>query len=198
MAALRRYRSSTDPATRQPGEIEMQFRGRSAVQFALFTIPLILTIGCSTHPQADYSKLGLVEVAGVISLDGQPMPQAAIFFYQDNGSYSYGITDQSGHYVAMFNSEKSGVIPGLKQIEISTVHSPVPGGLSGGQGADAADGEDTVAEEEDPDLPAKQRRKGEKIPACYNAQGILKVSIEKSDRGLDFDLKSDCSTTGPT
>lgn len=176
----------------------MQVSGRSAIRFALFTIPLILTAGCSTRPQADYSKLGLVEVAGVISLDGQPVPQAAIFFYQDNGSYSYGITDQSGHYVAMFNSEKSGVIPGLKQIEISTVHSPIPGGLSGGREGGEADSEDAVAEEEDPDLPAKQNRKGERIPACYNAQGMLKVNVDKSDRSLDFDLKSDCSTTGPT
>lgn len=176
----------------------MQFSGRLAIQFALFTLPLILTAGCSAYPRADYSKLGLVEVAGVISLDGQPVPQAAIFFYQEDGSYSYGITDQLGHYVAMFNSEKSGVLPGLKQIEISTVHSPVPGGLAGGKGGDGTNGENAVAEEEDPDLPARQKRKGEKIPACYNAQGRLKVNISRSDRGLDFDLKSDCSTTGPT
>lgn len=168
----------------------MHFSGRSTIQFALLAIQLVLTTGCSTRPQADYSKLGLVEVAGNITLDGQPVPQAAIFFYQDNGSYSYGITDGTGRYVAMFNSEKSGVIPGLKQIEISTVHSPVPGGL-----ADEG-GQDTAAEEEDPDRPAKQKGKGEKIPECYNAKGILKVNVERSDQSMDFDLKSDCSTTG--
>lgn len=177
----------------------MQFSERFVNQLAWFTVPLIVTAGCSRLPQADYSKLGLVEVSGVITLDGQPVPQAAIFFHQDNGSYSYGITDEVGRYVAMFNSEKPGVLPGLKQIEISTVHSPVPGGLRAGQGGDEADevaDESAAAEEEDPDLPAKRRGKEERIPACYNATGILKVNIENSDRSLDFNLRSDCSTTG--
>lgn len=174
----------------------MHFSARTVTQYALL-MP-ILAAGCATRPQADYSQLGLVEVAGSITLDGQPVPRAAIFFHQDNGSYSYGITDDSGRYVAMFNSEKSGVAPGLKQVEISTVHSPVPGGLSGGKGGAAANGEEAVAEEEDPDLPAKPSRKGERIPACYNTQRKLKVNIESSDRSLDFELKSDCSTTGPT
>lgn len=178
----------------------MQFSARSAIQFAVLTLTLqlLLTAGCSTRPQADYSKLGLVEVAGIITLDGQPVSRAAIFFHQDDGSYSYGITDQSGHYVAMFNSEKSGVQPGPKRIEISTTHSPVPGGLSGGDEDDEAaegDGEDSATEEGDPDLPSKQNRKGEKIPSCYNTHGILRVNIESTDRSLDFKLMSDCSTT---
>ena len=173
----------------------MQFSGRSVLQSTLLTIQFVHIAGCSTRPRADYSALGLVEVAGVVSLDGQPVPHAAIFFHQENGSYSYGITDRSGHYVAMFNSEKSGVLPGPKQVEISTVHSPVPGGLSR---ATEDDDDQAVAEEEDPDLPAKQNKRGDKIPSCYNAKGILKVNIQKSDPSLDFELKSDCSTTGAT
>ncbi len=168
----------------------MKISGKSLTFVALLASWLPLYAACSTGPQADYSKLGLVEVAGTISLDDQPVPQAAIFFYNEDGTYSYGITDAAGHYVAMLNSDKSGVIPGEKKIEISTVHSPVPGGLSGG-GAEA--GEKEI--EEDPDAPAKKKREGEKIPACYNAKTKLKANISSSDRGMDFDLQSDCSTT---
>ena len=167
---------------------------RKALTLAGFLVSwLPLSAGCSTGPQADYSKLGLVEVAGTISLDGQPVPKAAIFFYHQDETYSYGITDASGHYVAMLNSEKSGVIPGDKRIEISTVHSPIPGGLSTG---DEAGAEQVI--EEDPDRPVKQKTKGETIPACYNTQTKLKLNITSSDRAMDFDLKSDCSTTEPS
>jgi hypothetical protein len=167
-------------------------RRRSLTFAALLTSCLPLYSGCSSGPQADYSKLGLVEVAGTISLDGQPVPKAAIFFYGENGTYSYGITDKSGHYVAMLNSQKSGVIPGEKKIEISTVHSPVPGGLSD----DGAQSGEVI--EEDPDAPVKKKRAGEKIPDCYNTKTTLKVDISNSDSGMDFNLKSDCSTTEPT
>ncbi len=166
---------------------------KSLTYAALLASLLPVCAGCSTGPQANYSKLGLVEVAGTISLDGQPVPMAAIFFYNENETYSYGITDASGHYVAMFNSEKSGVMPGEKKIEISTVHSPVPGGLSGG---DAEAGGEMV--EEDPDASVNKKRKDEKIPACYNTKTKIKINISSSDRGLDFDLKSDCSTTEPS
>ncbi len=154
---------------------------RTAAIFGLW----VASTGCSTGPKADYSKLGLLEISGMITLDGQPVPQAAIFFYRQDETYSYGITDATGRYVAMLNSEKSGVLPGEKRIEISTVHSPIPGGLSG----------DEQAIEEDPDLPTKQKTKGEKIPACYNSKSMLKVDISRRDAHLDFDLKSDCSTT---
>ncbi len=163
---------------------------RSPIHFAWLT--LMLACGCATRPQADYRSLGLVEVAGVITLDDQPVPQAAIFFHQHGGSYSYGITDDSGRYVAMFNSEKSGVLPGPKLVEISTVHSPVPGGLANGVGDEESDqGAQELAREQW----AKQSKKRERIPACYNTHGKLKVNIERSDRSFDFQLKSDCSTS---
>lgn len=170
------------------GETKVKTSRRSLIFAALLESCLPLVAGCWSGPQADYGKLGLVEVAGTISLDGQPVPKAAIFFYGEDNTYSYGITDESGRYVAMLNSKKSGVIPGEKKIEISTVHSPVPGGLSG-DGADL---------EGDPDAPVNRKRKGEKIPDCYNIKTKLKVDISSSDRGMDFDLKSDCSTTAPS
>lgn len=170
----------------------MIIRRRSLTFAALLASWPLLCSGCSPGPKADYGKLGLVEVAGTISLDGQPVPKAAIFFYSEDGSYSYGITDASGYYQAMLNSEKSGVIPGEKKIEISTVHSPVPGGLSGD---DAESGEEVL--EEDPDAPVNKKGEGEKIPDCYNSKTILKLNISSSDSGMDFNLQSDCSTTEP-
>ncbi len=168
----------------------MSYQSAKLHRFATIFGLCALTVGCSPGPKADYSKLGLLEISGTITLDGQPVPKAAIFFYREDETYSYGITDAEGRYTAMLNSEKSGVLPGPKRIEISTVHSPIPGGLSDNSG----DGEAEFIEE-DPDLPAKRKNKGEKIPACYNSKTNLKVEINQRDAHLDFDLQSDCSTT---
>lgn len=149
-------------------------------------------IGCSTTPQADYSQLGLVEISGTLSLDGEPLPRAAIYFYRPDETYSYGITDAAGRYVAMLNSEKSGVIPGEARIEISTVNSPIPGGLTNDH--ETGDGEPF---ERDPDHPNREKGRGERIPDCYNSKSQLKINITSSDPDLGFNLNSDCSTSQP-
>jgi len=144
--------------------------------------------GCSTGPQADYSKLGLVEISGTVMLDGQALPKAAVFFVNEaDRTHSYGATDERGHYTMMLNNQRSGVIPGIKRIEIATAKNPLgdsSGGLSEAKGG----------QEEDPDA-APKRSKNEKVPACYNDRSKLKVDITNSDAALDFNLKSDCSTT---
>lgn len=173
----------------------MDYQPAKLQRIALLLGLWALSAGCSNGPKADYSKLGLLEISGKITLDGQPVPKAAIFFYREDKTYSYGITDAQGRYTAMLNSEKSGVLPGQKRIEISTVHSPIPGGLSGDdRGSDNGAGNAEFIEE-DPDLPSKRKNKGEKIPACYNSKSTLKVDIKQRDAHLDFDLNSDCSTS---
>ncbi len=153
-----------------------------------FSLAISVAIGCSQGPRADYSKLGLVEIAGTITLDGKPLPKAAIFLVNEaDKTHSYGVTDEAGHYRMMLNNQKSGVIPGTKRIEIATDKNPL-GDSSGGMSDAAGDAE------EDPDA-APKRSKNEKVPACYNVRSKLKVEIIAGDSSLDFDLKSDCSTT---
>jgi len=141
-----------------------------------------LLAGCSYGPQADYSKLGLVQVSGTVTLDGTPVAGAAVFFMEEDETYSFGVTDSNGRYTLQLNSEKSGVIPGEKRVEISTVRNPLGDAASTGEGG----------EEEDPD--AKPASQSEQIPACYNSQSELRVTVTSSDSSMDFELKSDCST----
>lgn len=142
---------------------------------------LVVTLicGCGTGVQTDYSKLGLVEVSGNVTLDGQPLSGATIMFEAPDSTYSYGTTDSSGNYQMMLNSEKSGVIPGPKTVRIVT----------GAVGDMAEGGEEEEGEEEAPSSAAA-------VPSCYNKKSKIEIQVESSTT-LDFDLKSDCSTTGP-
>ncbi|MEZ6135689.1 MAG: carboxypeptidase-like regulatory domain-containing protein [Pirellulaceae bacterium] len=151
-----------------------------------------LMLGCSSGPVADYSKLGLVEISGTVTLDGTPIAGAAVMLMDAEERYSFGVTDSTGKYRLMLNSEKSGVVPGEKRVEISTTRNPLGEGASSGEQGE-------LEEEGDPDAsPAKSTNSGEKIPACYNSKSKLRVTITESDSALDFDLKSDCSTTAAT
>ena len=131
--------------------------------------------GCAGPPGADYGSLGLVEISGTITLDGQPLSNAMVQFVDADQTYCTGVTDSSGHYTMMLDSRKSGVIPGDKTVRIS---SRVPAGEG--------------AEEEDPDAKPTEP---EKVPACYNKDSKLQIKVTESDSDMDFDLKSDCSTT---
>ncbi|GAB5403956.1 MAG: hypothetical protein Aurels2KO_21870 [Aureliella sp.] len=142
-----------------------------------------LAIGCGGGPATDYSQLGLVQVAGKVTLDGKPVEGAAVFFFADDETYCFGVTDSNGRYSCMLNSEKSGITPGEKRVEISSTRNPL---------GDAAEMQGDGLEE-DPDAP-RQKKNVEKIPECYNSGSKLKVTISESDSNFDFDLRSDCSS----
>lgn len=146
---------------------------------------LAFTLGCGGGPVTDYSSLGLVEASGTVTLDGEAVEGAAVYFYASDETYCFGVTDASGRYNCMLNSEKSGITPGRKRVEISTTSNPL---------GDAAEVFSSEEDEEDPDAKRK-KDPDEKIPNCYNTNSKLQVTISESDSGLDFDLKSDCSTT---
>ena len=139
-----------------------------------------LVSGCGTGVQTDYSKLGLVEVSGNVTLDGQPLSGATIMFEAPDSTYSFGTTDSNGYYEMMLNSEKSGVIPGSKTVRIVT------GAV--GDMADEGEGEEDAEE--------AASSSGAAVPPCYNEKSKIEIEVETSTT-FDFDLKSDCSTTGP-
>ncbi len=144
-----------------------------------------LFVGCGVGPVTDYSQLGLVEVGGTVTLDGKPVDGAAVYFYAEDETYCFGVTDAAGRYDCMLNSEKSGITPGEKRVEISTASNPL---------GDAAElFSDGIEAEEDPDA-RRVNNNGEEIPACYNSNSTLTVIVSEAVRELNFGLKSDCST----
>lgn len=143
----------------------------------IFAIFAVCGAGCGGAPSADYGKLGLVQIAGQVTLDGQPLNNASIRFVDTDGTYCVGTTDALGHYTMMLDSRKSGVIPGQKTVIISSQVSP-------SESAGAAD--------DDPDAKPKSP---ETVPECYNKNSKLAIAVTTSDSAMDFDLKKDCSTT---
>ena len=57
--------------------------------------------------------------AGVVTLDGKPLPKAVVIFESADGSFSYAQTDRRGRYDLRFDSQTRGVTPGAKTVRIS-------------------------------------------------------------------------------
>jgi hypothetical protein len=147
---------------------------------------LLFLAGCSATNSIDYGKVTLVNVSGTVTLDGQPLPGCVVTFEnQETGTMSFARTNSSGSYTLQFDSEKDGVTPGSKLVRFSTTRTIL--GLRGEDGA-----EEGEASTEGPGAaPAT-----EQVPDCYNGKSTLTVEITPDSGTIDFDLKSDCSTTG--
>lgn len=141
--------------------------------------------GCNTSPQANYEHLGLVQVSGNVTLDGQPLSGAMVKFEAPDGQYSYGMTDSDGHYTLRFDSEKQGVTPGDKIVRISTSASPGEGEefLEAPPGEGAGEGEDGSA--------VATPKKEERVPEQYNKNSDLKRTVKPGEnQTFNFELKS--------
>ncbi len=153
-------------------------------RFVTILFACLVAAGCDIGPRSDYGKLGLISAHGLITLDGEPIEGAVVTFNDlTNGTFSYGLTDSSGHYRLQLDSEHDGVTPGEKTVEVSTTRKIL--GLNSEEDA----GESSVE---------KPQKKSEKtkdmIPECYNKLSGLKINVSSSQTAYDFDLKSDCST----
>lgn len=146
---------------------------------AWLIVCLFALTGCG-GVRTDYSKLDLATVQGTVTLDDQPLADAVVIFEATDHTFSFATTDESGGYRLMFNSEKAGVTPGPKIVRVRTI-----GGI--GEEGSEEPGEDETT-------PAIAE--GERVPACYNAQSKLNVTVTDGSQRFDFDLKMDCSTTG--
>lgn len=139
-----------------------------------FLSALLLSAGCGGSINADYSKLDLVEVSGTVTLDGQPLSGATVAFEAPDRTFSSGVTDASGHYTLMFNTEKSGCLTGQKTVRIKFVtDSETPEGETETEGAEKS--------------PAAS---GQKVPEQYNQKSTLTATVDADHTSFNFDLKS--------
>ncbi len=154
-------------------------------RFAVFGL-LLMAAGCSANNEIDYGKVKLVSVSGTVTLDGQPLAGAVISFDDPaTGNFSFARTNSSGSYTLQFDSAVDGVTPGKKTVQISTVRNIL--GLRGEEGEEA--GEASTEGQ-------KAEAKKEQVPECYNKKTKLEVEVTPDKSTFNFDLKSDCSTTG--
>lgn len=147
----------------------------------------LLLAGCSTKPQVDYSKADLVEVTGKVTLDGQPLAFAVVSFDSPDDQFSYAMTDEGGAYQLQFDSEQTGCTKGPKVVQISTNRK-----ILGLNVADDGAGEEGEGSEEGANEGGRSSGP-EQVPACYNKESKLKVTVTDSDTSFDFDLNSDGS-----
>ncbi len=159
-----------------------------ACLFAPALFSLTLLSGCSATNDIDYGSVDLVSVSGSVALDGKPLAGAVITFEDpEKGTFSFARTDSSGGYTLQFDSQMDGVIPGKKTVQISTTRNVL--GLKDEEGV-----EEGESSSEEGDAPKAAE---EVVPACYNKESKLTIEVTASTTSFDFDLKSDCSTTGP-
>ena len=162
----------------------MKFMQRNMERMGML---LVLLAGCSATNSIDYGKVSLVDVSGTVTLDGQPLAAAVITFEDPStGNFSFARTDASGQYTLQFDSEKDGVTPGNKVVRLSTTRSIL--GLRGEEGEETGE-----SPSEGSAKPAGRQQ--ELVPDCYNAKSKLNVEITAASGTVDFDLKSDCSTS---
>ena len=122
-------------------------------------------LSCSRNP---YAELGLIEVQGIVTVDGIPLPGAKVSFEGEDLRQAIGITDAQGHYKLMYDSETPGALPGMKKVRVTTADVEVEG-----------------------DGPAEgSPETKERIPARYNIDSMLRADVSKAKQTFDFDLKS--------
>jgi hypothetical protein len=130
-----------------------------------FGMLLLAVAGCGSD---GYSELGLVPVAGSVTLDGKPLVGAKVSFEGEDKRAAIGKNDSAGHYTLMYDSQTPGAMPVAKVVRITTVDADVEGG---GAAEGAAVAKETV-------------------PARYNSKSALKADVSAGQKAFDFELKS--------
>ena len=124
--------------------------------YALFSL-LLIAPGCNQRDD-------LGQVSGRVTLDGEPLPGAAVEFSPlGPGSTSYGMTDD-GNYSMTFSRHVKGASLGESVVRITT--------------------RDVYGEE------GREKWKPEKVPPQYNRKSELKVTVEPGRNRFDFDLET--------
>ncbi len=121
----------------------------------------VVILGCG----GGRSDLG--RVSGMVTLDGQPLPNATVIFQPDAaGPASYGLTDSQGLYTMMYDHSTRGAVIGPHTVRITTFQEG-----------------DSDAE---PPIPAAP----EKLPAKFNRTSELREEIRAGNNEIDFALVS--------
>lgn len=139
----------------------------------IVTLPLclILMTGCG-KPQ-----FPLGQVRGKLTLDGQPVVNAEIWFRPvAGGRPSFGESDQAGYYSMRYNARRMGALPGEHVLTLSTFQEA----YEPDEGAD--DGKDATVRESTPG-------RAEEIPAKY-VENPMKVIVREGSNTIDLTLDS--------
>lgn len=102
-------------------------------------------------------------VSGVVTLDGQPLPDATVMFQPPDGRPSQATTDKSGNYSLTYLDGVPGAKLGVNTVIIRT---EIPG----------EDGQPPIAKE--------------KLPKKYHAESELRAEVKAGSNKFNFELTS--------
>lgn len=128
---------------------------------------MVLAAGCDSGPRT-------ARVTGVITIDGEPVPNASIAFYPENGRASVGTTDANGKYELVYTNNRKGALLGEHVVTISTeivnVTDYAADDSYEGENPDADPGaEESAPQSRDEFLPARYReRESSELTAVVN------------------------------
>jgi hypothetical protein len=116
----------------------------------------------------------LAMVTGIVTLDGQPLPEARLVFQPSGKAASPSIAETSpdGRFKLAFNRNKSGAMIGTHQVKITTAK------LVSGDGG-------------------KETFRPEKLPPRYNGQSELAYQVQPGRNNFEIKLESHGSPTRP-
>jgi hypothetical protein len=142
---------------------------RRPASSALALILALTTIGCS----GGRDNLPREPVAGTVTMDGQPLPEAVIQFYPTGDAKSTGANAQvkAGQFSI---PREDGLVPGSYKVSIS--HAELEAALYKGKKDDS---------------PRSKKLGPELIPARYNSKSELTAEIKAGGtRDLKYELSS--------
>jgi hypothetical protein len=139
---------------------------------------------------------GYTSVSGVVLLDGEPVPEAAVAFVPEDphGENATGYTDEDGRF-SMTSTTKNGVKPGKYKVRIEALaeKEPPTKGMSqimaekygkGGQSDARAMAKDATAALKQQAQEGKAKRKKTSTPKIYN-------DIDKTPLRADVPAQTD-------
>ncbi|MEM6799692.1 MAG: carboxypeptidase-like regulatory domain-containing protein [Planctomycetota bacterium] len=134
------------------------------VAAAAVCVAIAPVVGCGSGDQ-------FPSVSGVVTLDGEPVPNATVSFYPPKGRAASGVTDGRGRYRLNYSPTATGTAAGDYRVTVSTWRPSRPQ-----QGVDA---------ESLPETP-------ETIPPRYSSreQTKLTAAVVPGANKIDFSLSS--------
>jgi hypothetical protein len=114
----------------------------------------------------------LASVKGIVTVDGQPVPNATLTFVPQEGSPSYGQTNREGKYELMFTDVKRGAMLGSHQVTI--------------EGQRLSKDELAEMKAQGMDVPDRIVE----IPKAYRQAGALTAEVKRGSNAIDFNLET--------
>ncbi len=124
---------------------------------------MLLLMGCGGE-----SKPSTVPVTGLVTLNGEPVAEASVTFYPQEGRSASGVTDSSGIFTLTTFEAGDGAIAGKHRVSIGK-QSNVPAG----------------------NTPEELAKIKEEIPSKYNnaeTSGLTADVVAGQDAPIDFNL----------